>query len=264
MPRLSQKSLPQITVAKPVYDRASLTVGIVHFGVGGFHRAHEAVYVDDLMNAGKASAWGICGVGLLPGDARMRDALVPQDCLYTVVTRDAQGDWGRIVGSLAQYLWAFDDPEAVLDMLAAPATRLVTLTITEGGYNTDFATGEFDLAHPDIAHDLAHPDQPVTVFGFLAAGIDRRRRAGTAPFTVLSCDNIPENGHVLAGCMGAFAQARDPRLARLDCEERRIPKLHGRSDYAPNNGCRAGIGAGGVWDRRRVAGCLRAVQAVGD
>ncbi len=213
MPRLSQSLLPQITVPKPACDRATLTVGIVHFGVGGFHRAHEAVYLDDLMNAGKARDWGICGVGLLPGDARMRDALVPQDCLYTVVTRDAEGDRARVVGSLVQYLLAPDSPEAVLARLAAPETRLVTLTITEGGYNTDFHTGEFDMAHSGVVHDLAHPDQPVTVFGYLAEGLARRRRDGTAPFTVLSCDNIQGNGAVTANCMQAFTNARDPQLA---------------------------------------------------
>lgn len=213
MPRLSQSLLPQVTIPKPAYDRAALTVGIVHFGVGGFHRAHEAVYLDGLMNAGKAREWGICGVGLLPGDSRMRDALAPQDGLYTVVTRDAEEDNARVVGSIVDYLLAPDDPEAVLAVLAAPTTRLVTLTITEGGYNTDFHTGAFNLSHPDIAHDLAYPARPASVFGFLAEGLDRRRRAGLAPFTVLSCDNIQGNGSVISRCMQAFAGARDPHLA---------------------------------------------------
>lgn len=223
MPRLSQSLLPQITVPKPAYDRAALAIGIVHFGVGGFHRAHQAVYLDDLLNDGKAQEWGICGVGLLPSDVRMREALVPQDCLYTVVTRDAHGDRARVVGSLAQYLLAPDNPEAVLAMLAAPQTRLVTLTITEGGYNTDFHTHEFNLSHPDIVHDLAYPHQPVTVFGYLAEGLARRRDAGLTPFTVLSCDNIQGNGTVISHCMEAFAHARDPQLARWIGENTAFP-----------------------------------------
>ncbi len=214
MPRLSQSILPALTIAKPAYDRATLTAGIVHFGVGGFHRAHQAVYLDDLMNRGKAQEWSICGVGLLPGDSRMRDALVPQDGLYTVVTRDRQGDQARVVGSIVRYLLAPDDPELVLAALAAPGTRLVTLTITEGGYNTDGHTGTFNMNHPDIAHDLAHPARPVSVFGYLAEGLVRRRRAGLAPFSILSCDNIQGNGTVMARCMEAFAGARDPHLAR--------------------------------------------------
>ncbi len=214
MPRLSQNLLPQIAVPRPAYDRLGLITGIVHFGVGGFHRAHQAVYLDDLLNAGKAREWGICGVGLLGDDARMRDALVPQDSLYTVVTRDKGGDKARVVGSLTGYLLAPNDPERVLEMLVRPSTRLVTLTITEGGYNTDFQSGQFDLSHPDIVHDLAHPTRPASVFGFLAEGLARRRRAGLAPFSILSCDNIQSNGTVIARCMHMFAGQRDPDLAR--------------------------------------------------
>ncbi len=223
MPRLSQSLLPQTAIAKPVYDRAALTTGIVHFGVGGFHRAHQAVYLDDLMNGGKAQGWGICGVGLLGGDSAMRDALVPQDCLYTVMTRDAEGDRARVVGSMTRYLLAPDSPELVVAMLAAPQTRLVTLTITEGGYNTDFHAGEFNLSHPDVVHDLAHPGKPVSAFGYLAEGLARRREAGLAPFTVLSCDNIQGNGTATANCMQAFAAARDPQLARWIAQNAAFP-----------------------------------------
>ena len=137
MTRLSNATVKQFPVAKPAYDRAALTNGIVHIGVGGFHRAHEAMYLDDLMGLGKGNDWGICGVGLLPHDTMMHDALAPQDGLYTVVARDAKGDQARIIGSLTRFLLAPDDPEAALSALAARTTRIVSLTITEGGYDID-------------------------------------------------------------------------------------------------------------------------------
>ena len=213
MTRLSRASLNQFTVPRPTYDRARVTNGIVHIGVGGFHRAHEAVYLDDLMGQGTGQEWGICGVGLLPHDQAMRDALAPQDGLYTVVARDAAGDQARVIGSLTRYLLAPDDPAAVLAALAAPTTRLVSLTITEGGYNYHEASGEFDFENRDIVHDLAEPSHPRTVFGYLAEALDRRRRAGTPPFTVLSCDNIPGNGATARRTLLAYAGRRDPALA---------------------------------------------------
>jgi len=196
----------------PQYDRRGITPGIVHIGVGGFHRAHEAVYLDDLMARGGANEWGLCGVGLRPADKAMQEALVPQDCLYTVVARSAEGDKARVVGSLVRYLFAPEETEAVLDALAAPQTRIVSLTITEGGYNFNQATGEFQADHPDIQHDLQRPAQPVSVFGYLAEALDRRRRAGCAPFTVLSCDNVPQNGDMARKTLLAFAALRDPAL----------------------------------------------------
>ena len=195
MTRLSNAALPQITVPKPTYNRDAVTDGIVHIGVGGFHRAHEAVYLDDLLGQGKAIEWGICGVGLLPHDTLMRDALVPQDGLYTVVTRDAGGDQARVIGSLTRYLLAPEDPAAVLSILAAPTTRIVSLTITEGGYTID------DPARPAIAFD------------FLTQALARRRDRGTAPFTVLSCDNVQHNGDVARQALLTFAGRRDPALA---------------------------------------------------
>ncbi|MBV9848441.1 MAG: mannitol dehydrogenase family protein [Armatimonadetes bacterium] len=195
MTRLSDATLKNVIVPKPDYDRAAVTDGIVHIGVGGFHRAHQAVYLDDLLGQGKAREWGICGVGLLPQDAKMRDALAPQDGLYTVVARDAEGDQARIIGSLTRYLLAPDDPERVLAALAAPTTRLVTLTITEGGY------------------DIDDPDRPAVAFQYLADALDRRRRAGTGPVTMLSCDNVEGNGRVARQALLAFAGRRDPALA---------------------------------------------------
>lgn len=214
MTRLNELLLPSLppNLAVPQYDRRSIAPGIVHIGVGGFHRAHEAVYLDDLMAAGGAGEWGICGVGLRPADKAMQDALVPQDCLYTVVARSAERNQARVVGSLMRYLFAPEETEAVLNALATPETRIVSLTITEGGYNFNQATGEFNADNADIRHDLQNPARPVSVFGTLAEALDRRRRAGCAPFTVLSCDNVPQNGDMAQKTVLAFAALRDPAL----------------------------------------------------
>ena len=214
MARLNELLLPRLpsNVAAPAYDRRSVMPGIVHIGVGGFHRAHEAVYLDDLMAQGAGQGWGVCGVGLRPADKAMRDALVPQDCLYTVVTRSAQDDTARVVGSLVCFLFAPEETEAVLDALAAPETRIVSLTITEGGYNFNQTTGEFNAEAPDIRHDLQYPAQPVSVFGYLAEALDRRRRLILPAFTVLSCDNVPQNGDMARTALLAFAALRDPAL----------------------------------------------------
>ena len=217
MTRLKTTLLPLLREAPtdigiPRYDRRLVTPGIVHIGVGGFHRAHEAVYLDDLMAQALGREWGICGVGLRPADKAMRDALVPQDCLYTVIARSAEGDAARVVGSLGRYLFAPEETEAVLDVLAAPQTRIVSLTITEGGYNFNQATGAFNAEHPDVVHDLANPTHPTSVFGYLAEALDRRRQAGGVPFTVLSCDNVPENGDMARTMLLAFAALRDPAL----------------------------------------------------
>ncbi len=201
-------------LAVPQYDRSAITVGIVHFGVGGFHRAHEAMYVDALMNKGHALDWGICGVGLLPGDARMRDVLREQDCLYTLMVKAPDGSrTARVIGSIVNYLFAPDDPEAVLDRMTAPETRIVSLTVTEAGYNVHRVTGDFDVSTPGVAADLQAGASPSTVFGYIVEALARRRAAGTEPFTVMSCDNVQGNGHVAQHAITAFAAARDPELA---------------------------------------------------
>jgi mannitol 2-dehydrogenase len=212
---LSQAALADLSVAKPAYDRSALSVGIVHFGVGGFHRAHQAMYLDALMNRGMALDWAICGVGLLPGDARMRDALAAQDYLYTLVVKNPDGSIDpRVIGSIVDFVHAPDDPEAVLRRLAEAAVRIVSLTITEGGYNFNQSTGEFDRANPDVVHDLAEPGHPRSVFGFIVEALRRRRTEGLPPFTVLSCDNIQHNGDMARRQFTAFAELRDPELAR--------------------------------------------------
>ncbi|MFD2028792.1 mannitol dehydrogenase family protein [Promicromonospora aerolata] len=199
----------------PPYDRSGIEVGIVHLGVGGFHRAHQALAVDELLRRGGAREWGICGVGLLPGDAAMRDALRAQDGLYTLVTKHADGRLdARVVGSLVEYLFAPDDPEVVLERLADPATRIVSLTITEGGYNFDQVTGEFDATAPDVVADARPGATPTTVFGYVVEALARRRSRGLPPFTVMSCDNVQGNGERARTVFSAFAALRDPELGR--------------------------------------------------
>ncbi|SDP51747.1 mannitol 2-dehydrogenase [Pedococcus dokdonensis] len=205
-------------VGRPAYDRSEVTASIVHFGVGGFHRAHEAMYLDALMNDGQALEWGLCGVGALPHDRRIIDTLRQQDGLYTLVVKHPDGHREpRVIGSIVEVMFAPDDPQAVVDRLADDQTRIVSLTITEGGYLVNQVTGEFDADDPsiqaDLAADFAGGDGPTTVFGFIVAGLDRRRREGRAPFTVMSCDNLPDNGDVAKKMIGAFARARDPELA---------------------------------------------------
>ncbi|MFI8524165.1 mannitol dehydrogenase family protein [Promicromonospora sukumoe] len=204
-----------LDLAAPPYDRAGIRTGIVHLGVGGFHRAHQALAVDELLRRGEARDWGICGVGLLPGDAAMRDALRPQDGLYTLVTKHADGGLdGRVVGSIVEYLFAPDDPEAVLERMAHPDTRIVSLTITEGGYNFDQVTGAFDTSAPDVVADARPGAVPTTVFGFVVEALARRRTRGLPPFTVMSCDNVQGNGEMARAVFAAFAGLRDPELGR--------------------------------------------------
>ncbi|CAN7186433.1 mannitol dehydrogenase family protein [Mesorhizobium sp. LjNodule214] len=201
------RPLPE-QVAIPSYDRKSVTPGIVHLGVGAFHRAHQAVYVDDCLAAGEMD-WGIVGVSLRSADTR--DALAPQDGLYTLAVRSSGGVQLRVVGSILSLLVAPEDPGAVLAVLTDPRTRIVTLTITEKAY-LRAAGGGLDAAHPDIVHDLANPHAPKTAHGFLAEALARRRAAGTPPFTVLCCDNLPANGATLHRLLVEFAALRDARL----------------------------------------------------
>jgi mannitol 2-dehydrogenase len=213
---LSAASLAQLNaqVARPMYDRTAIQVGIVHFGVGGFHRSHQAVYLDDLMGRGCAPEWGICGVGLLPDDARVRDALVPQDGLYTLLQRGTSGQLeARVVGSLVRYLFAPDDPQEVLCVLTAPKTRIISLTITEGGYNMDPPNGRFRADSASMLAEAATLDMPSTVFGYIVEALRRRRDGGLPGFTVLSCDNIEDNGSVARESVMGFARIVDPKLA---------------------------------------------------
>ena len=206
------KDLPT-DVTGPRYDRSSLQQGIMHMSLGGFHRAHAAVYIDDLMTDHGMRDWAICGVGLLPGDVRMRDSLVPQDCLYTVRERMHGKERARVIGSITHYIFAPEEPEKVFAKMCDPGIRIITLTVTEKGYGFNQGTGEFDPDRDDIRHDLAEPARPRTVLGYLAEGLKRRRDAGLKPWTVLSCDNIQGNGSVARKMVLAFAKLRDASLA---------------------------------------------------
>ncbi len=211
--RLGSDILPRLKVPTPTYDRSRLQAGIVHFGVGNFHRSHQAMYLDRSMNGGQDLDWGICGVGVRPADAAIRDALLAQDMLYTLMIKHADGTVEpRVIGSLIDFLYAPDDPEAVIERMVRPTTCIVSLTISKGGYSTDPYTGEFIVDTPDLRHDLQHLDQPRTVFGFVVAALQRRRSAGISPFTVMSCDNIEANGAVARQCFGSFATLVDPDL----------------------------------------------------
>ena len=197
----------------PAYDRNLVTPGIVHFGVGGFHRAHQAMYHDRLMNQGTALDWGICGVGVMAADRMMQQALDAQDGLYTLVLKHSDGTWEpRVIGSIVEYLFAPDDPDAVIEKMAAPSTRIVSLTITEGGYNISDVTGEFDATNPDVIHDLEPDAVPRTAFGLITEALRRRRTRGPGPFTVMSCDNLQGNGYLTKRVLAAFARLRDPEL----------------------------------------------------
>ena len=205
----------------PTYDRSRVTPGVVHFGVGGFHRAHQAMYHDRMMTEGMALDWGICGVGVLAADRRMKQALDAQDGLYTLVLKHSDGTYEpRVVGSVVEFLLAPDDPEAVIEKMAAESTRIVSLTITEGGYNISDITGEFDLANPDVIHDLGPGAVPRTTFALITEALQRRRQHGLAPFTVMSCDNLEGNGQLTKRVITAFARRRDPELS--DWVEREV------------------------------------------
>ncbi len=212
MTRLSAASLGSLpsTVAAPAYDRGSRASGIVHIGTGAFHKAHQAVYTDDAL-AASGGDWMITGVSLRSGD--VADQLNPQDGLYTLVVRGQEGTSARVIGSIARVLVAPRDRQAVLEALAAPETKIVSLTITEKGYGVDPKTGGLDRTHASVAPDLAAPRAPSGAVGYIVEGLRLRRERGIAPFTALCCDNLPHNGRVLKRLVMEFANAVDPGLA---------------------------------------------------
>ena len=211
---LSSDALAEIseTAAVPRYRPGDITAGIVHFGVGNFHRAHQAVYLDDLFNLGLDHDWGLVGAGVREADALMRDKLMRQDLLTTVVEQEANASAARVTAPLVDFLKP-GDTDAIIDRLADPLIRIVSLTVTEGGYYIDPASQKFDPEHPDIVRDAAHFEAPKTVFGLILAGLKRRRDLGIVPFTVMSCDNIPGNGHVALNAVVGLSQLIDPALA---------------------------------------------------
>jgi fructuronate reductase len=219
--RLSAATLADLPddIRRPSYDRSAVRIGVVHLGIGAFHRAHQATLFEAALEAGDMR-WGICGVSLR--SAGVRDQLVPQDGLYSLVERDAAGERVHVIGAIRSVLVAPEGPEAVIAALASPDVHLVTLTITEKGYK--LSGGKLDISDPEIALDLATPNMPKSAVGFLVAGLARRRAAGLPPFTALSCDNLPHNGRLLRDAVLAFADRIDPDLARWIAAEGAFPQ----------------------------------------
>lgn len=221
-PRLSLASLDRLPagVARPRYDVAGQKIGIVHLGIGAFHRAHQAVYVDDRLAAGERD-WAVLGASLRSPDTR--DALAPQDGLYSLVVRSGEQTSVRVIGAVRGVLVAPEAPEALLAAMARPEVRIVSLTVTEKGYCLDPASGALREDHPDIVRDLADPARPLTAPGILVEALRRRRAAGVAPFTVLCCDNLSANGRIVRGIVARFATLRDAELGRLIAGEVAFP-----------------------------------------
>ena len=213
---LSQENLSQFAdhIRVPTFDRKSLKMGIVHIGVGGFHRSHLAFYTDKILEKTNTPEWGICGVGLREGDRKIYDVLKKQEGLYTLIVKHPDGKIeSQLIGSIVDFIFGFDNPDPMLERMAHPDTKIVSLTITEGGYNFNPSTGAFDFENPDIQYDLNHPDKPRTVFGLLTASLAKRRDAKLPAFTVMSCDNIEHNGDVTRDMLLAFAKRHDDDLA---------------------------------------------------
>jgi len=248
--RLNAASLARLppAVARPRYDRRAITPGIVHLGIGAFHRAHQAMYVDDALAAGERD-WGITGVSLRSGD--VREALAPQDGLYTLAVRDAEGTKLRVIGSVGEVLVAPRSAEAVLARMSEPAVRIVSLTVTEKGYCRD-AAGDLDMANAGILADLADIDHPRTAIGFLVAALKRRRAAGGAPFTVLSCDNLPANGRTTRHVLAQFAGALSPDLAafiegEVACPSTMVDRIVPATTDADRAAVDAALGLSDAW-----------------
>ena len=224
--QLQQQNLEEVGRRMPVpnYNRSADKIGIVHIGVGGFHRAHQAYYLHQLRQLGEASDWGICGIGLREADVKLHDIFNKQDHLYTLMVKHPDGKIEpEVIGSIVNFKMGVTDSEPVIARMANADTRIVSLTITEGGYNFNPTTGEFNFDNPDIQHELRHPNDPITVYGFLTAALKRRRDNGLPAFTILSCDNIEHNGDMARKMLLAFTEVQDMRLAEWIAQEVRFP-----------------------------------------
>ncbi len=196
------------------YNRNQVQSGIVHIGVGNFHRAHEEFYTNQLLKDPTQQQWGICGVALLPGDEHLYKALQEQDHIYTLTVCGRDGkDEVHHIGSLVELIWGVEKPEAVIHKIADKEIKIITLTITEGGYNIDKASGLFMLDNPSVKEDITHPHSPKTVFGFVAEGLRKRKETGNGAITILSCDNLQHNGNTAKKAFTSFIRAQDPELA---------------------------------------------------
>ncbi len=213
--KLSNKTLPDLPagVAKPGYDRAGLKPGIVHIGVGNFHRAHQAWYLHRLMQDGLAQDWAIIGAGGLTQDKNMRERLLSQDCLTTLIELSPERKSAEVIGSMIDYVPIQDGHAALVHQMADPSIRIVSLTITEGGYFISPTEGGLDENHPDIQHDIQNPAKPRTVFGAIIAALSMRRVSGAGPFAVLSCDNLRGNGRIARQAVVTLAHRIDKDLA---------------------------------------------------
>ncbi|MEO0665721.1 MAG: mannitol dehydrogenase family protein, partial [Pseudomonadota bacterium] len=213
--KLSLAALPELPreTLRPSYARSDLTPGIVHIGMGNFHRAHQAWYLHRLMQKGLARDWAIIGAGVRPGDAVMRKKLLAQDCLTTLIELRPDATSAEICGSMVDFVPVEPDNAALIAQMADPQIRIVSLTVTEGGYYRHAATGAFDAGHGDMAHDAANPERPRTAFGAIIAALAARRAAGQGPFTVQSCDNLQGNGDIVKDTVLSLARLSDQALA---------------------------------------------------
>ena len=213
--KLGNATLPELSehVLKPTYDRSSLTPGIVHIGVGNFHRAHQAWYLHRLMQMGKAHDWAILGAGVRQADMHMREKLLAQDCLTTLIELDPSGRSAEVSGSMIDFIPVEPDNASLIAALSNASIRIVSLTVTEGGYYRDAQSGGLDKNHPDIVHDVENPATPKTAFGAIVAALKNRRENGERPFTCMSCDNLQGNGAVLKEVVVSLARLTDPHLA---------------------------------------------------
>jgi len=223
--KLSNSTLQDLpaNVVRPNYDRAKLTPGIVHIGLGNFHRAHQAWYIHRLMQDGKAHDWAIIGAGVRAFDEAQRAKLAAQDYLTTLIELDPKDTSAEVVGSMIDYLPIEETNQALIRKMAEPAIRIVSLTVTESGYFLDPATKQFAPENPDIQHDASNPDAPHTAFGAIVAALKMRRNAGIGPFTCQSCDNLPGNGAILREVVVGLARLSDPDLAEWISENATFP-----------------------------------------
>lgn len=214
--KLNQKNLAKIAhkIPCPTYDRSKIKTGIVHVGIGGFHRAHEAYYTDRLLHDQTITDWGICGIALLEYDTKIHNTLKEQDGLYTLIIKELDGSLTkRVVGSIVEYLYAPENPTAVIEKMASNEVKIISLTITEGGYNYSEATKSFDFTNPLIQYDLGHPEAPKTIFGYLTQALKLRKERGLNGCTIQSCDNIQGNGHMAKRMLLSYVLKAEPQLA---------------------------------------------------
>ncbi len=252
MDRLSHSTAKAARATRPAYDPTTVAIGVVHFGPGAFHRAHQAAFLDTIL--ANDPRWGICGVSL--HSTGVRDALVPQDGLYTLAVLDAEVSY-QVIGSMREVLVGPEDIEAVLERLARPSVEVVTSTVTEKGYCLD-TQWELDFDHPDIVHDLANPDRPRSFIGYVVAGLKRRRAEGLRPFVLIPCDNLPKNGERLKRAVTAFAAHTDEKLAtwiahHLKCPCTMVDSITPATDDALRAHVAEAIGLEDAWPIQREA-----------